>query len=199
MRASEQELLARALALAAEAHAGQTRKGSDVPYLGHPLSVAGLVLEFGGGSELAAVALLHDTVEDCPEVTPERLHAAFEVSITRRVLALTDLLEGDTPRRKGPWIDRKRSYLVSLADADPGTRLVAACDKLDNLRSLVRDLESHGVDVLERFTGSPAQTRWYYESVREVVDDAAPEGLRRELDQLLERLTRFVGRASPGG
>ena len=39
-----------ALVYAAGLHRTQTRKGGDIPYLGHLLSVASLVIE-GGGSE----------------------------------------------------------------------------------------------------------------------------------------------------
>jgi (p)ppGpp synthase/HD superfamily hydrolase len=38
----------KALAYAAEKHGTQTRKGDDIPYLGHLLSVAGYVIEAGG-------------------------------------------------------------------------------------------------------------------------------------------------------
>lgn len=40
-----------ALALATEAHHGQVRKGTDIPYISHPLAVASLVLEYGGSED----------------------------------------------------------------------------------------------------------------------------------------------------
>ncbi len=192
-------LLARAFRLAAEAHAGQRRRGSEAPYLSHPLQVAGLVLQHGGSVLLATVGLLHDTVEDSAEVSLERLRSEFGTEVARRVAELTDLLEGDTAACKGRWIDRKRGYLRQLEDADAGTRLVAACDKLDNLRSLVAELEVHGAAVFERFTGTPAQTRWYYESVHAVVAPDLPPVLRKEIELLLATLARFApeARAEP--
>ena len=53
-----------ALAYAAELHRNQTRKGGDIPYLGHLLSVASLVIEAGGSQTQAIAALLHDAAED---------------------------------------------------------------------------------------------------------------------------------------
>ena len=50
---------------AAEKHKSQTRKGKSVPYLAHLMSVAGIVLEFGGDEDCAIAGLLHDVVEDC--------------------------------------------------------------------------------------------------------------------------------------
>ena len=53
-----------ALTFAVQCHEGQVRKGTTVPYVSHPLQVAGLVLEHGGDEEAAIAALLHDVLED---------------------------------------------------------------------------------------------------------------------------------------
>ena len=56
-----------ALTFAAELHNHQSRKGTDIPYISHPLAVAGLVLEHGGSEEEAIAGLLHDAIEDQAE------------------------------------------------------------------------------------------------------------------------------------
>ena len=53
-----------ALKFAADLHRTQTRKGGYIPYVGHLLSVAGLVIEGGGTETQVIAALLHDAVED---------------------------------------------------------------------------------------------------------------------------------------
>jgi (p)ppGpp synthase/HD superfamily hydrolase len=200
MTSAEQDLLVRAFRLAARVHQGHTRKGKPTPYLSHPLQVAGLVLEHGGDVEMTAAALLHDTLEDGPDLDVQALRSEFGSGVADRVAALTDLLDGDTPERKGPWLDRKRRYLGQLERGDSGTRLIAGCDKLDNLRELMADLRSEGLASLERFTATPAQTRWYYEEVRRVTGPDLPDALSRELDDLLVALARFVplAAAEPG-
>src|SRR4029434_3556053 len=47
-----------AFRFAAEKHAAQTRKKTDVPYISHLMSVAALVLEAGGDEDQAIAALL---------------------------------------------------------------------------------------------------------------------------------------------
>ena len=42
-----------ALAFAARLHAKQVRKETDIPYISHLISVAGLVLEYGGNRDQA--------------------------------------------------------------------------------------------------------------------------------------------------
>ena len=53
-----------ALDLAAGLHHSQCRKGTNIPYIAHLMSVCAIVLENGGDEDLAIAALLHDAVED---------------------------------------------------------------------------------------------------------------------------------------
>ena len=186
----------RALAFALEKHAGQTRKGRDVPYASHPLRVAGLELEHGGDATQVAVGLLHDVIEDCG-VEDAELERRFGPEVALAVRALSDVLEGDTPGQKAPWRERKTRFVARLAGIGARARLVAACDKLDNLSAIVADLETEGTETLERFTGKPRQIRWYYEEVIRALGQDLPPRLRAELDDRLDMLRRFVPEASP--
>jgi (p)ppGpp synthase/HD superfamily hydrolase len=186
----------RALAFALEKHAGQTRRGRDVPYASHPLRVAGLVLEHGGDATQVAIGLLHDVIEDCG-VTDGELRERFGEEVAAAVRALSDVLEGDTPKQKAPWRERKTRFVARLPSVGARARLVAACDKLDNLSAIVADLETEGLATLERFSGKPRQIRWYYEEVTAALGRDLPPRLRAELDDRLDMLRRFVPEASP--
>lgn len=48
------ELVSRSVAFAAEAHASQTRKYTNEPYITHPISVARMVAEVAGTPEMIA-------------------------------------------------------------------------------------------------------------------------------------------------
>ncbi|MEN8160327.1 MAG: HD domain-containing protein [Myxococcota bacterium] len=197
MKPDEADFVAAALRFALERHAGQTRKGRpEVPYASHLLRVAGLVMEHGGDPRQVAVALLHDVIEDCG-VTDAELEERFGADVARAVRALSDVLDGDTPEKKAPWRERKTRFVAQLGRVDARTRLVAACDKLDNLSAIVADLETEGVATLERFSGSPRQIRWYYEEVSRALGNDIPRRLRKELDDRLDKLREFVHEASP--
>jgi (p)ppGpp synthase/HD superfamily hydrolase len=186
----------RALAFALEKHAGQTRRGRDVPYASHPVRVAGLVLEHGGDASQVAIGLLHDVIEDCG-VSDAELRERFGEEVASAVRALSDVLEGDTPKQKAPWRERKTRFVARLPSVGARARLVAACDKLDNLSAIVADLETEGLATLERFSGKPRQIRWYYEEVIAALGRDLPPRLRAELDDRLDMLRRFVPEASP--
>jgi (p)ppGpp synthase/HD superfamily hydrolase len=196
VRAEDASLVAEATRFALEQHAGQTRKGRpEVPYASHLLRVAGLVMEHGGDARQIAVALLHDVIEDCG-VEEAELERRFGGEVARAVRALSDTFEGDTPEQKAPWRERKTRFVAQLGGIDARARLVAACDKLDNLSAIVADLETEGLSTLDRFSGSPPQIRWYYEEVRSALGEELPRRLRAELDDRLEMLRRFVPEAS---
>ena len=95
MDAQERDRFADAFAFVLAHHAGQTRKGGDVPYVSHLVQVAGLVLEHGGDAVAATAALLHDVVEDCDDVSSEDVHGRFGSEVATIVDHCTDLLEGD--------------------------------------------------------------------------------------------------------
>jgi (p)ppGpp synthase/HD superfamily hydrolase len=196
MSPDDAAFVGRALAFALEKHAGQTRRGREVPYASHPLRVAGLVLEHGGDATQVAVGLLHDVIEDCG-VSDTELRERFGDEVARSVRALSDVLEGDTPKQKAPWRERKTRFVAQLPSVGARAQLVAACDKLDNLSAIVADLETEGLATLERFSGKPRQIRWYYEEVIAALGNDLPPRLRAELDDRLDMLRRFVPEASP--
>jgi (p)ppGpp synthase/HD superfamily hydrolase len=197
MTEPERQKLARAVSFALAAHAGQTRKGTSIPYASHLLQVVGLVFEHGGDVDQAIAAVLHDVLEDCEGIEIEEIQRHFGADVARIVLVCTDLLPGDRPDAKSEWSLRKRDYLERLRQADARAQLVAACDKLHNLRTLVADLQAEGLATLERFSATPAQTRWYHEKVRLAVAPALPPRLLRELDALLEALREWVPETPP--
>lgn len=83
-------LLASAISFATEAHSGQfTRDG--LPYILHPLTVMNnIALRYGSSLEdLLCIAILHDTLEDCQDVTETELELLFGKSITESVVNLT--------------------------------------------------------------------------------------------------------------
>ena len=139
----------KALVYAELKHHNQLRKGGDIPYVGHLLSVAGLVIGDNGSESQAIAALLHDCVEDAGgAATLEEIRANFGDDVARIVSECSDTDE--TP--KPPWRDRKDSYIAHLAEVGDDTILVSLADKLDNARAILRDFRADGPQLWQRFT-----------------------------------------------
>lgn len=180
---------ARAAAEAARLHRGQMRKGSGTPYVAHLLAVAALALEHGADEDEAIAALLHDAVEDQGgEATRERIARRFGERAAAIVAGCSDAV--DLP--KPPWLPRKEAFVARLPGESRSVRLVTACDKLHNARSLMRDLLEHGEAVWSRFHGGREGTLWFYRTVAQVYDGPAgaelPAALLRELREALRAL-----------
>ena len=178
----------RALWLATEAHEGQFRKGTPIPYITHPVAVAGLIAKYSGDEDQQIAGLLHDVLEDAgPEWEP--LVAAFGPRVLSIVHACTDGVPDLETGKKAPWKERKESYLAHLRDEPDEALLVSACDKLHNLESILLDLTEIGPLVFTRFSADQKQVLWYYASLIEVFEEkgvAPATALRRTYTQIQE-------------
>lgn len=178
-----------AVRMAFRLHAGQTRRGSGVAYVYHPLAVAGLVAESGGDEDQVIAAVLHDTVEDAGGAPVlEEIRLRFGEDVARLVDGCSDTDE--TP--KPPWRPRKEAFLSRLRGEDPRLRLVVAADKLHNVRCLERDLRRLGSEVFSRFRGGREGTLWFYRAAVEALGEGWSHPLRDELDRAVRELEERV-------
>ncbi|GAT10493.1 phosphohydrolase [Mycolicibacterium acapulense] len=180
-----------ALGFAAELHRTQTRKASQVPYVGHLLSVAGLVIEADGTETEAIAALLHDAAEDQGgDVTLTQIEERFGPEVAAIVEECSDTVL--TP--KPPWRERKQAYIEHLNTASDSTIRVSVADKLDNARAILRDLRRFGPKVWQRFnTDDPHEHLWYYRSLLEVYRRRSDSWLVDELSRVVETLAEEIG------
>lgn len=163
-----------------ELHSGQTRKGTPTPYVAHLLGVAGLALEHGADEDEAIAALLHDAPEDQGgRETLAEVERRFGERVARIVHACTDAWGEPKP----PWRERKERHLAQLDVADGSVRLVMLCDKLHNLRALVRDYRREGEALWQRFrTRSGPDVVWYH---REALVRLGGDGAEPRLEPLV--------------
>ena len=174
-----------AFLFAAEKHATQTRKKTDVPYISHLMSVAALVLEAGAGEDEAVAALLHDVVEDCGgHPVLEEIRERFGSRVAKIVEGCTDAYTIPKP----PWKARKLEYLDILRRSGDEVRLVSAADKLHNVRTILADYRREGDSVWDRFSGRRDGTLWYYRAVLDVLREGKPNRLVDELCRVVTEL-----------
>ena len=85
--------LLKAIQFANEKHDGQVRRGTNLPYISHPVAVSYLVAAYKGRSkklkELLIAAVLHDCLEDT-DTRFEELVAQFGPLVASLVLELTN-------------------------------------------------------------------------------------------------------------
>ncbi|MCE5231425.1 GTP pyrophosphokinase [bacterium] len=131
----------RAIAIAAEAHAGQKDK-AGAPYIFHPLRV---MLAVKSEAE-QIVAVLHDVVEDCPGWSFDRLH---DEGFSPEIVAALD----SVTKRDGETYED----FVRRAAVNPIGRNVKLADLRDNCDlSRIANPTQRDNDRIEKYRGAIA-------------------------------------------
>ncbi len=172
-------LLHKAIEYAAIKHRNQYRKGTDTPYIVHPMEVLQILASNDCPIEVQIAGVLHDTVEDT-DATIEDIEALFGSEIA-------ELVKCDTEDKSLTWTKRKELAIESLKTQSPAARQLLCADKLSNIKSIMNDMRIVGANVWSRFKGSPSQTEWYYREVlKELERDLKDTQMYRELQMYVD-------------
>ena len=205
-----------AMLFAARLHDGQMRKGTEIAYLSHLLSVSSLVMENGGSEDEAIAALLHDALEDQgddyqseymsePRSGRAALKRDLELRYGRRVVEIVRACTDDEDFQKPPkgakgsieqWKARKSAYLGRLRrKKDVGLLRVSCADKLHNARSILIDYEEQGEATWKRFRArTKANQEWYYGALAGIYEKKVASLRDPGLTRLSKELSRVVAR-----
>lgn len=179
-----------ALEIAAEAHQGQYRKGTNTPYISHPYAVGLLLMEAGCTESVIIAGILHDTVEDTP-LTLDFIRDEFGEQVAA-------IVEGCSENKSLRWRARKTERIEALKTASMEVCLVTCADKLHNLRTIISEYAQIGDTVWERFHGEVADQAWYYRSMMRSLEvksgqkQGECDKLIRSFDSIFHQLQRAV-------
>ncbi|MGI6561727.1 MAG: HD domain-containing protein [Clostridia bacterium] len=178
-------MLEKAICVAAEAHKGQKRKGSGIPYIFHPLGVGAILAENGCSMEVITAGILHDTVEDT-DLTLSDIENMFGKEVAR-------LVEGaGESNRHVPnvtWEVRKENTLYFLKNkADVKIKQIVCADKLHNIKSTEADYKRIGEKIWDVFNAPYEKQKRYYRSLLECFFGIEDYPMYRELKETVERV-----------
>lgn len=134
-----------------EIYQKQKRKGKDVSYITHPLTVGILLASIGADEDVVYAGILHDTIEDSIEekkVTVEMLTERFGERVAELVLAVTET------DRNLSWEERKKQALEHIKTFSHEAILVKSADIVSNLTETVDDHNKDGDQIFQRFNAS---------------------------------------------
>jgi guanosine-3',5'-bis(diphosphate) 3'-pyrophosphohydrolase len=190
--AARAKLIARALAKATEAHAGQIRNGSGgLPYIEHPRMVAATLAARDYGDETLAAALLHDVVEDS-DTTVEQLRAEFGDEVADLVAALSD------DESIEPYRERKDEHRARVAHVDGDALAIYSADKLTNMTTLHAAIEAEGMRVADEYDVPIGLKLEVWEADAAMLRHEAPDlPLLDPLDLAISRLAADLRAAAP--
>jgi len=134
-KSTDTGLICRAFEFAYRLHEGQYRKSGE-PYICHPVAVAGLLRDLGGGGAMIAAGFLHDVVEDT-DVTVEEIDQNFGAEVARLVEGVTKLskFSENFSSKTERQAENIRRMFVAMAK-DIRVIVVKLADRLHNMRTL---------------------------------------------------------------
>jgi myo-inositol-1(or 4)-monophosphatase len=174
------ELINKAIMFAVLAHENQTRKGTDIPYILHPLEAALIVSKIKCDDDLICSALLHDTAEDS-RVSCESIAEMFN----KRIAGIVSFQSEDKSKS---WKERKQHTLNELKKLeDDGIKIVCLADKLSNMRAIRKDFDSLGDKLWERFNEKDKNEHaWYYKGIADGLSSLSVYPAYKEFKELVD-------------
>lgn len=189
MHSTETEIMnvvEEAIIFATNAHAGQMRKMSSVPYILHPVEVCAIIATMTDNLDTIAAGALHDTIEDCG-VDPLLIREKFGPRVYALVQSETEDKYPGHPAAE-TWLARKEESLMMLEHtADIGVKILWLGDKLSNMRSFYRTYKEIGNDFLNPLNQKDKKMHaWYYRTIAKNVKELKNTAAYAEYVQLVE-------------
>jgi len=172
------DLVTKAISFAAERHAQAEkpyRKGTNIPYIFHPVNAGKILSELGAPDNLVVAAILHDLLEDT-ETTLGEIDQNFGAEVAELVQNVSEPEHG-----KKAWRERKQHTIERLKTAEPDVLKVACADKIDNIQAIRRDYEQIGEELWKRFNASKEDQSWYYQTLSDIFTERGDDEISRAL------------------
>ena len=147
-------------------HQGSKRKGSNIPYIVHPVEVAITLMKSDTSEDLIIAGFLHDLIED-ENVTYDEIQELFgkKVADLVKLVSEPEELKKSHKDPKITWKQRKMSTIDRISHTTYEGKMLSCTDKLVNIREMVSDFQFVGEKLWSRFNAVKSEQEWYYRSM----------------------------------
>lgn len=171
-------------------HKDQVRKGSvAIPYISHLFAVALIVNDYTNDEDVLIATLLHDTLEDT-DYTSEELQDDFGGKVREIVETLSE--PKGTEFQSLTWKDKKIYYAKSLRKASEEALIIAAADKIHNMRSIVEEYYDDHSRFLADFQGSLEDRALMYQDISNALNRSLKNDIINEFNHVFEEYKNFI-------
>lgn len=179
-----------ALKAATILHKDQVRKGAaPIPYVSHLFATALIATDYTHDEDVLITALLHDTLEDT-DYTAEELEDDFGGKVREMVESLTEpKTNNGTPYS---WKEKKLQYAKLLRKASQEALIVAAADKIHNMRSIVEEYFDDHVRFMADFRGNLDDRLMVYQDISNAINRSLKNDIIQEFNHVFEEYKNFI-------
>lgn len=175
--------------LAHEVEQKQKRKGKDISYITHPLTVGMVLARAGAHEDIVIAGILHDVLED--RVADSSIG---DIDIANQFgKQVLDLVQSVTEEDKdSSWHTRKKLALEHIAAFEPASVLLKSADTLANVNEIYSDYIDQGEIVFERFHAGKQDVLANYQRVVKTLIGKDPfNPLRHDLEMTISLFERM--------
>lgn len=173
-----------------EIYQQQKRKGKNIPYIVHPISVALILARASASEDVVIAGLLHDTIEDSiteKKVTREMINDRFGEYVTK-------LVESVTEKDKSlSWEIRKQQAIDHVDHFSYDSLLLKSADVINNDTELLVDYEKEGDSIFERFNAPKEKfLKYKLNLIEKILSKWFENPLREDLKEIYTRLKQIM-------
>ncbi|MBK8808104.1 MAG: bifunctional (p)ppGpp synthetase/guanosine-3',5'-bis(diphosphate) 3'-pyrophosphohydrolase [Bacteroidales bacterium] len=151
-----------AIQFAALAHKNQKRKGSGVPYISHPFSVAMYLNSKFCSDNVIIAALFHDLLEDT-KIKKTNIEALFGSEVLK-------IVEDCTDENLFDWKKRKLATFEKIKSGNDNLLKVSMADKMHNMLSMLEDFEIVQDKIWKKFRKAKSDYLWYFSELQKIYE-----------------------------
>ncbi len=182
-----------AIRAAAVLHKDQVRRGqTPLPYVTHLYAVAMIVSDYTDDENTIVAALLHDTLEDT-DYTPNELDQDFGPTVREMVNSISETVEEGGNR--GNWREQKKLYLKKLKQAPEAALIVAAADKIHNMRCIVEEYYENPSQFVADFGATIEDRLIMYQEISNILNRRLTNEILAEFNHVFTEYKKFLEHA----
>jgi len=177
-----------------EVYQKQKRKGKDIAYITHPLTVGLILAHAGANDDVICAGILHDTMEDSiddKKVSLDMLKERFGDTVAQLVLAVTET------DKSLSWSERKKIAKEHIKSFSNEALFVKSADILSNIAELMDDYRKGGDQIFERFNAplpkKENKIKNQIETINTIIEKWPENPLVPDLRYYINELSKLLG------
>ena len=148
-----------------------------------------IVSDYTHDEDTVVGALLHDTLEDT-DYTSAELQEDFGGKVRELVESLTE--PSNTGEKKFTWLQQKQHYAKQLKSASQEALLIAAADKIHNMRVIVEEYFDDHPRFMADYDGKLDDRALMYQDISNVINSKLKNDIITEFNLVYTEYKNFI-------